>query len=64
MIEFYEDQRVELYRLSDDLGEERDLVALMPEKAVALKQMLHAWRTQVKAQMPSTNPNYQPSNVQ
>ena len=36
LIEFYEDMRVELYNLKDDLGEARDLAQAEPEKAAQL----------------------------
>ena len=60
LIEFYEDMRVELYNLKDDLGEARDLAKDKPEKADELRRLLHAWRKDVDAQMPSPNPNYKP----
>jgi hypothetical protein len=44
LIEFYDDNRVELYNLREDLGETRDLAASLPEKAAELRQRLHAWR--------------------
>src|SRR5690606_6081552 len=55
LIEFYEDMRVELYNLADDLGEKNDLAASNPAKAAALRQKLHAWRASVAAQMPTPN---------
>jgi len=60
LIEFYEDQHVELYNLSDDLGETHDLAGQMPDKAAELRGRLAAWRTAVGAQMPTPNPNYEP----
>ncbi len=57
LIEFYENGRVELYNLRDDLGERNDLAAAMPDKAAELKQMLHQWRSEVGARMPTPNPN-------
>jgi len=57
LIEFYEDSRVELYNLRDDLGEQHDLAARMPAKAAELRRMLHEWRSQVGARMPTPNPN-------
>jgi arylsulfatase A-like enzyme len=56
LIEFYEDNRVELYNLADDIGEKHDLAAAMPEKAAQLRRMLHAWRKEVGALMPTPNP--------
>lgn len=58
LVEFYEDSRVELYNLKDDIGETKDLAAAMPDKAKALRQKLEAWRTRVGAQMPSPNPDH------
>jgi arylsulfatase A-like enzyme len=57
LIEFYEDNRVELYNLRDDLGEQNDLAARMPDKAAELRKMLHLWRSEVGARMPTPNPN-------
>ena len=61
LIEFYEDMRVELYNLRDDIGEQHDLTAQMPDKANELRARLHAWRKEVGAQMPESNPNYDPT---
>jgi len=58
LIEFYEDDHVELYNLKDDIGERRDLAAEMPAKAAELRQMLADWRKAVGARMPTPNPNY------
>ena len=61
LLEFFDDMRVELYNLRDDLGEQRNLAAEMPDKAAELRKRLHAWRKEVGAQMPSPNPAYDPS---
>jgi arylsulfatase A-like enzyme len=58
LIEFYEDNRIELYDLKNDVGEKEDLSAKMPEKAAELRKMLHEWRKAVDAQMPKPNPEY------
>ena len=58
LIEFYEDQRVELYNLRDDIGEKNNLAAKQPEKAAELRQRLHDWRQSVNANMPKPNPGY------
>jgi len=57
LLEYHEDMRVELYDLANDLGEEKDLAADMPERAGQLRRQLHAWRDAVDAQMPELNPN-------
>jgi arylsulfatase A-like enzyme len=61
LVEFYEDNHVELYNLKDDIGETKDLAATLPEKTAALRQKLHDWRQSVDAQMPTPNPNYDPN---
>jgi arylsulfatase A-like enzyme len=58
LIEFYDDMRVELYDLHDDLGEHKDLALEQPRKADELRRRLHAWRESVGAQMPTRNPAY------
>ena len=60
LIEWYEDNRVELYNVREDIGEKNDLAARVPEKAAELCKRLHAWRESVKAVMPTPNPAYRP----
>ena len=61
LIEFLDDMRVELYNLKDDIGEQHNLAETMPDKVEELRNRLHAWRTEVGAQMPTRNPKYDPS---
>lgn len=61
LIEYYEDNRCELYNLKDDLSETTDLSAAMPQKVQEYRQKLAAWRNDVGAQMPMANPNYDPA---
>lgn len=61
LIEFFDDMRVELYNLRDDIGETKDLAATQPERTAKLRAQLHAWRESVGAQMPTPNPHYDPS---
>jgi arylsulfatase A len=58
LIEFYEDMRVELYDLKDDLSEAHDLSQAQPEKAAQLRERLHQWREAMGAQMPTPNPDF------
>ncbi|MCX5675381.1 MAG: sulfatase, partial [Planctomycetota bacterium] len=51
LIEFYEDNHVELYNVKEDLGEKNDLAAPMPEKAKELRERLARWRQDVGARM-------------
>jgi arylsulfatase A len=61
LIEFFDDLRVELYDLSKDPGEQRNLAKDMPAKVDELRKRLHAWRKEVGAQMPTPNPKYDPA---
>lgn len=63
LIEFLEDNHVELYSLKEDVGEQNDLAKTMPERAAQLRQQLHAWRRQLGAQMPTPNPDYEPAKA-
>lgn len=58
LIEFFEDDHIELYNLADDPVEEVDLAATQPDRAKQLRQQLHDWRRSVDANMPTVNPNY------
>jgi arylsulfatase A-like enzyme len=60
LIEFYEDDHVELYNLKDDVGESNDLAQKLPEEAARLRKLLADWRKSVNAQMPTPNPDYKP----
>jgi len=61
LLEYFEDNHVELYNLADDLGEANDLAQQNPEKAESLKAQLQTWRQKVGARLPSPNPNFQPN---
>ncbi len=61
LIEFHEDNRVELYDLKADPGETKDLASEKPDLARELRRVLAEWRTSVGAQMPTANPEFDPS---
>jgi arylsulfatase A-like enzyme len=58
LLEYLEDNRVELFNLGDDVAESQDLAQKLPDKAADLRQLLHAWRQTVSAAMPKPNPDY------
>lgn len=61
LIEFFEDGALELYDLEEDLGEERNLAASLPEKRDELHTRLETWRNEVGAVVPTErNPSYVP----
>jgi arylsulfatase A-like enzyme len=61
LIEFYDDFRVELYNVHEDIGERNNLAAAQPELVSSLRKELHEWRDAVDAQMPVPNPNHDPT---
>ena len=61
LIEFFNDMHVELYNIRDDISEQRDLAATMPQKVADLQARLHEWRKEVGAQMPTPNPQHDPT---
>jgi arylsulfatase A len=56
LLEYFEDNHIELYNLSNDIGEQNNLAEKMPEKAGELRKRLEAWRMAVNAQMPKKKP--------
>lgn len=61
LIEFFEDGRLELYNLKQDLGESSDLSQSLPEKRDELLARLRAWRAAVQAPVPTElNPAFEP----
>ena len=63
LIEYFEDGRLELYNLKDDIGEKTNLAKAMPEKAAQLRKKLDDWRKRVGARMPTPNPNHDPKRA-
>ncbi len=60
LIEFYESNEVELFDLSNDLGEQHDVSKANPDKTRELQSRLKQWQTRVGAALPRKNPNYNP----
>jgi len=60
LIEFFEDGRLELYNLRQDIGEEHNLARDQPRLASELAGLLADWRKRVEAKLPQPNPDYQP----
>jgi arylsulfatase A-like enzyme len=63
LMEFFEDHRLELYNLRDDLGEKTNLAEKMPDKAKELHAKMLAWREAIKAPMPTPNTDIKPVSV-
>jgi arylsulfatase A-like enzyme len=61
LIEFYEQGRLELFDVKNDVSESRNLVEDKPELARDLHARLVAWRKEVGARMMKPNPDYVPN---
>jgi arylsulfatase A-like enzyme len=61
LLEYFENNTVQLFNLSADPGEQLDLSRTHPEKANELRAMLHKWRKGINAQMMEPNPDYVPT---
>jgi arylsulfatase A-like enzyme len=55
LMEFFEDGRLELYNLKDDIGEQNNLAKTLPDKTRELHNKLLAWRKEIGAPLPTPN---------
>ena len=55
LIERFEDGRVHLYDLANDLGERQDLASQFPDRVSRLRDKLHAWYREVDAKFLQSN---------
>jgi len=61
LIEFFEDGKIQLYNLKNDMSEKSDLAKTKPAKAKELHMLLVEWRRRVDAPVPTEkNPLYDP----
>ena len=58
LIHYYEDDRRELYFLSEDIGEQRDVAGKFPDIVKELGNRLRAWLSETEANMPVPNPRF------
>jgi arylsulfatase A len=58
LIEYYENNTVQLFDLKNDPGEQHDISKSSPDKVKELTALLHNWRKSVNAEMPVPNPDY------
>jgi uncharacterized sulfatase len=63
LLEFFEDGRLELYDLKQDLSETKNLAEREPERAKQMQMKLAAWRESVHAKMPTANLDYDPQRA-
>jgi arylsulfatase A len=60
LIEFFEDDHVELYNLRLDPQEQYNFASSFGDKAADLLGKLHHWRKEMNANMPRVNPDHNP----
>lgn len=61
MVEYYDEEAVELYDLSSDVTESRDVAAQNPDRVAAMRAALAAWRSRIGAQTNRPNPDFDPA---
>ncbi len=61
LIAFFEDSHLELYNLKADPEERHNLVPANPAKAEEMRRNLTAWWMEVRAQLPTPNPDFDPA---
>ena len=54
------DNSLQLYNLSNDIGETNNLAELNEKKTNELYQLLEEWRKDTKAELPVENPDFNP----
>jgi arylsulfatase A-like enzyme len=59
LIQWFEDNHVELFNLKDDASEKHDLSKQEPDRVRALQTKLVDWQQQVGAKIPQRNPDYE-----
>ncbi len=57
LVEHYDDERVELFDLESDVGEQQDLSKSQPDRAAAMRKRLRDWRRSMDAQENTPNPS-------
>ena len=61
LVEYYDEERVELYELGPDLSETRNVAEQEPARVAKMRAALAAWRKSVNAQENKPNPNFDPA---
>ena len=61
LVEFYDDEAVELYDFKTDIRETRNVAAQNPGRVAKMRVALAAWRKEVNAQGNKPNPNFIPA---
>jgi len=60
LLRIYETETNHLFNLSDDIGEQHNLAESMPKKVAEMEKALFAYLSEIDAQLPVENPQYDP----
>ena len=63
LLEYYENNTIQLFNLAEDIGEQNDLSTVEPERANKLRLLLTNWRRNVNAKMMFPNSEYDQTAV-
>jgi hypothetical protein len=58
LVEFYDEDKAELYDLAKDPGQRHDLAAREPERVAAMRAALERWLAENNAQRNAPNPDF------
>lgn len=58
LIEYFENNTVQLFNLKEDIGEQNDISKTEPKVAERLRKMLHSWRKKIGVKSMIPNPDY------
>ena len=61
LVEYYDEEKAELYDLREDIRETQDLAESQPERVSQMRAALAAWRREVHAQGNTPNPDFDPA---
>ena len=59
LVVFFDDNKLELYNIKEDIGEQNNLAYVMPERRDQMLQKLRDWWIEVDARFPD---GYEPGN--
>jgi arylsulfatase A-like enzyme len=61
LVEYYDEEKVELYDLAGDICEKQDLAAQQPDRVARMRSALATWRKDNDAQLNTPNPQFDPA---
>jgi hypothetical protein len=57
IVEFYDEEKIELYDLSSDMGQHQDVAKHYPDRVVSMRERLNEWRKENDVQYNVPNPD-------